>query len=81
MTINIKTVVQLNGLDITTYSEGELIRLIETTEAEIQTLEAIKTKPKSVKAAISAANASIMELVTYMNKKYDDENKSKTSKS
>ena len=67
--ITIETKTLINGVDITTFKDSEIYSLIAAQEAEIETLDKIKTKPKKLVAEIEKRKAGIEALVAYLDSK------------
>lgn len=67
--ITIETKTLINGVDITTFKDSEIYSLIAAQEAEIDTLDKIKTKPKKLVAEIEKRKAGIEALVAYLDSK------------
>lgn len=69
--IEITTKTLVNGLDISNFKDSEIYDLIAAQEAEIDKLDAIKTKPKKLVAEIEKRKAGIQALVDYLDSKAD----------
>jgi len=59
----IETVVRINNVDASNYTNDDIFSLIAKTEKDIEKLEAIKEKPTKLTAKIKAMQDSIKELV------------------
>lgn len=57
----------LNGRDITTMSDDEIFRVIAQTEAEIDKLDQIKTKPTRLVKLIEQKRADLAKLIDFLN--------------
>lgn len=69
--IAIETKTLVNGKDIKDYTDASIYDLIAAQEAEIERLEAIKTKPKKLVAEIEKRKAGIQALVDHLDSKAD----------
>ena len=59
----------LNGTDLEKLQNAEIYDLIQAQEAEIEKLQAIKAKPKSLLAEVKARQAGIDSLVAFMDER------------
>lgn len=69
MSITFKTITYINGTDVNTLTEDQLIGFIKRTEAEIADLGSIKTKSKKVDQKIADAEATLGKLVAALDVK------------
>jgi len=56
----------INGTDVTSMSEDQMIQAIANGEAEIAKLEALSTKSKTIANKIAAIKATIADIVTHL---------------
>lgn len=67
--IEITTQVNINGVNIKTFSDASLYSLIQQQESEIRSLNALQNKPQSLLAEIDKRQAGIDALVNYLNER------------
>lgn len=67
--IEITTQVNINGVNIKTFSDASLYSLIQQQESEIRSLNALQNKPQSLLAEIQKRQAGIDALVNYLNER------------
>lgn len=65
----IEAKILINGVDATDMSDTEIFRLIAKTEAEIASLESIKTPSKKLADAISKLKTDVVKLAEYVDQR------------
>lgn len=66
---NIETLTLIGGINAATVSDDSIFHRIAQLESEIETLSAIKTKPKKLEAKIKGLQADIQALVKYVDER------------